>query len=192
VNAGQSTAIRSREEVADAIYRFTAADWARLKKIASVYAAGRPIEADDLLQEALCRAFDEHGRHCPAHVGVVKFLAGAMRSIAHGESEKVRDNPKLVAIANYGEQEGVPDPPDETLKAEDILARRQEVRATKLNILSLFDDVPTVRDMVEGIMGGFTAAELRELTNFDEVTYNSNRRLIRRRIDAAYPKGWTP
>lgn len=189
----QTAASRSRAEIADAIRAFTPAEWARLKKIAAKYADGRPIEPDDLLQEAICRAFDVEGRHCPTHVDVVRFLAGAMRSIAHGEGEKVKDDPKLVAIANYGDQEdGAADPPDSSLNAEDVLSRRYEANIVRSNILLLFDDDPAIRDMVEGIMEDFTVAELRELTGFDEVTYNSKRRLIRRRIDAEYPKGWMP
>ncbi len=123
----------------------------------------------------------------------MKFLAEAMRSIAHDEGEKAKDDPKLVAIANYGDQEdGATDPTDTTLNAEDFLSRDEHAGAVRKNILSLFDDEPKVRDLAEGIMEGFNAEELQELTGFNKVTYASARRLIRRRVDAAYPKGWMP
>lgn len=37
-----------------------------------------------------------------------------------------------------------------------------------------------------------TAEELRELTGLSLTAYNSKRRLIRRRIDNAFPQGWKP
>ena len=106
-----TAALRTRDELADATRGLSDADWGRLRKVAAAYALGRPIEADDLLQEAFRRTF-EGGRNCPAHVTVVKFLAEAMRSIAHGEKEKGDKQPVLVAIANHGESKAAVDPPD--------------------------------------------------------------------------------
>jgi RNA polymerase sigma-70 factor (ECF subfamily) len=42
--------------------------------------------------------------------------------------------------------------------------------------------------MREGIEG----EELRELTELDMTGYATKRRLIRRRIDKAFPQGWKP
>ena len=70
------------DEIAAAILEFSDADWNRLHKVAAAYARGRPIEANDLLQETFRRALDG-SRNCPADVDAVKFLAEAMRSVAH-------------------------------------------------------------------------------------------------------------
>jgi hypothetical protein len=39
-------------------------------------------------------------------------------------------------------------------------------------------------------MEGYEGEELRALTDLDEISFASKRKLIRRRIDKHYPKGW--
>jgi len=193
VDSGHAVAIRSRDEIASAIRGLTPAQWARLRKVANRYAFGRPIEPNDLLQEAFARALDENGRKCPADVEVVKFLAEAMRSIAHGEAEKVENRPMLVPIASHSDQEdGTTDPPDPALSVEEWLVRDQDAAVIRRDLLALFDDDPQARDIVEGTMEGLNADELRELTSLDKTAYDSKRKLIRRRIDKKYPEGWRP
>jgi RNA polymerase sigma-70 factor (ECF subfamily) len=190
LSTGQA-ASRSRDEIASAIRSLTAADWARLKKVARYYAAGRPIEAEDLLQEALTRAVDT--RNCPAHVDVAKFLAEAMRSIAHGETEKAANRLVLIPIPNAGEQSAeVLDVPDPTPSAEVRLISQEDAARIRGALLALFDDDPQARDIVEGTMEEMTADELRVLTGLDQTAYDTKRRLIRRRIDKAFPQGWRP
>ena len=116
MNSGQVAATRTRDEIAAAIRSLTAVDLARLKMVARKYAFGRPIEPDDLLQESYIRALDS--RACPSHVDVVKFLAEAMRSIAHGEAEKVEHKVTLVPIAKTGGPEDAESIKDEADDAE--------------------------------------------------------------------------
>ena len=105
LHSGHEKAVLGRDEIAKAIRALTPADWIRLNKVAVAYSAGRPIGPEDLLQEAFARAMD--GRHCPAGVTAVRFLAEAMRSIAHGEGEKrtglARAHATLHAVASDGE-----------------------------------------------------------------------------------------
>lgn len=180
-------ATRSREEVASAVRALTVADWSRLKLVAQKYAAGRPIGPDDLLQEAMMRAIDS--RVCPADVGVVRFLAEAMRSIAHGESEKAQYKLPLETAEASAEALEVADP---LPHAEARLITEEGADRIRTAILALFDDDPQARDIVEGTMEEMTAKELRELTGLSLIEYNSKRRLIRRRIDNAFPQGWKP
>lgn len=191
MSTGQAAATRSHDEIASAIRAFTAADWARLKLVARKYAAGRPIEPDDLLHEAVARAIDS--RACPAHVDVVKFLAEAMRSIAHGEGEKAEHKLVLVPVSKTGgylpEALAAPDPAP---GAEAGLISEENAAVIRKALLTLFDDDPQARDIVEGTMEDMTAEELRELTGLSQTAYDSKRRLIRRRIDKAYPQGWKP
>lgn len=191
MNSGQVVTTRSRDEIASAIRALTPADWARLKKVAHYYSSGRPIAAKDLLQEAFVRAID--GRVCPAHVDVVKFLAETMRSIAHGESEKVEHRLVLVSVAKTGDhQAAAMNYPDPVENAEARIISEQGAAAIRRAMLVLFDDDPVARDILEGTMEDMTAEELRELTGLDKAAYDSKRKLIRRRIDKAYPEGWKP
>jgi RNA polymerase sigma-70 factor (ECF subfamily) len=59
-------------------------------------------------------------------------------------------------------------------------------------ILSLFDDDLGARTLVEGIMDGMEGKELQELLGMDEKEFATKRRLVRRRIDKAFPNGWVP
>jgi DNA-directed RNA polymerase specialized sigma24 family protein len=186
-----TAALRTRDELADAIRTLSDADWGRLRKVAAAYARGRPIEADDLLQESFRRTF-EGGRSCPAHVTVVKFLAEAMRSIAHGEKEKGDKQPVLVAIANHSDSKAAVDPRDLGPDPEQIAVSRELTTAMQGGMLALFEDDSTAQIILEGIMEGMEGEELRELTELTTTAYQSKRRLIRRRIDNAFPEGCMP
>ena len=194
MNSGQIAAIRSRDEIAAAIRSLTSADLARLKMVARKYAFGRPIEPDDLLQEAYMRALDS--RACPAHVDVVKFLAESMRSIAHGEAEKVAHKVTLVVIANTGgsddEAFAVPDKADDAEARMIAVEQAERCIAVHAAIVALFDDDPIAQAVLEGMMEEMSAEEIRELTGLDRTAYDSKRKLIRRRIDKQYPDGWKP
>jgi DNA-directed RNA polymerase specialized sigma24 family protein len=187
----QVVATRSRDEIESAILAFTPADWARLTKAAHYFALGRPIEAEDLLQEAFLRALDD-GRHCPVDVDVVWFLKQAMRSIAHGELEKVAGHPAVASADSEKYQAAVLNYPDPWPSPENEVVDGQNDAAFRLAILALFEDDPVARDAVEGIMEGLKGAELREMLCLDETAYATKRKLIRRRVDKAYPRGWKP
>jgi DNA-directed RNA polymerase specialized sigma24 family protein len=192
LTAGYAAAVRTHDEIADAIRALTHAQWARLRLVAEKYAWRCPLGPDDLLQEAFLRAL-EGGRKCPAHVDVVRFLAEAMRSIADGEAEKIENQVVLTPIAQFGdEQDGAVDPEEPRLNAENAAMCKQNVAALRNAMLALFNDDSQARDLVEGIMEDFTAEELRKLTELDETAYASKRRLMRRTIDKHYPKGWKP
>lgn len=194
MNFGKVATLRSRDEIAAAIRSLTSADLARLKMVARKYAFGRPIEPDDLLQEAYLRALDS--RACPAHVDVVKFLAEAMRSIAHGEAEKVERKRTFVPIAATGDgKDEACSVPDEADNPEELIITHQRTErcvAIHASIVALFDDDPIAKLVLEGAMEELPVDEVRELTGLDKTAYDSKRKLIRRRIDKQYPKGLEP
>lgn len=191
MNSALASATRSRDEIVDAIRNLMPADWARLRKVAHRYSFGRPIEPDDLLQEGFLRALDS--RKCPKHVDVVKFLAEAMRSIAHGEAEKAEYRLTLVSIDKTGdEQNQALDHKDPDPNSEETMVSEQDAALIRTALLALFDDDAIARDIVEGTMEDLSAEELRELTGLDKTAYDSKRRFIRRTIDKAYPEGWKP
>ena len=188
MNPSQAVATRSRVEIVDAISAFTSVDLARLKLVANKYAYCRNFSPDDLLQEAICRSLEEQdGRKCPMHVDVVRFLNEAMRSIANGEARKVEHKVTFVPVANHGvQQDGEVDPPDSRLNPEETLTAEQDEAAILKALRAPFDDDPQAREIVEGILAGFNGEELRELTSLDKTSYDSKRKLIRRRIDKTY------
>ncbi len=56
--------------------------------------------------------------------------------------------------------------------------------------MSLFDGDEMAQIIIKGDMEGVDAKELYDLTGLDKTAYASKRRLIRRRIEHAYPEGW--
>jgi hypothetical protein len=117
-----------------------------------------------------------------------------MQSIADGEWEKARNLPPHVVIDSYeGQGTGFADPPDSTLSAEDRLIREEEmveVAAILRKIWSLFDDDRQAQAILEGEARRLSAEQIRNLTGLQKTEYQSKRRLIRRRINSAFPDGW--
>jgi len=179
----------SREQIEEAIAGLSTASWVRLRKIAAAYGRTCPLGGDDLLQEAFARALDG-SRNCPVDVDVVRFLAETMRSIAFDSVKALSRHPELQAVSLIGDDGLSHDPADEAADAEHILASEQEVARIKGAILSLFDDDVVAQIVVEGMMEGMEGEELRATTELSTTGFASKRRLIRRRIDDAYPDGW--
>jgi len=184
----------SPEEIAAAIEAMPSAGWVKLHNIARAYCRKRPHEAADLLQEAFTRAL-AGTRHCPRDVDMVYFMSEAMRSIASDKAKSRRRKPELkfgeLAPVLDEDEELEFDPPDKGPTAEDQLSSFEEVKKIKGAILGLFADDEIAQIISEGMMDNIDGEELRSLTGLDNTAFNSKRRLVRRRIEKAFPKGWT-
>lgn len=77
-------------------------------------------------------------------------------------------------------------------RMEEKIIREQEVTRKKQAILNLFEDDPVAHIMVDGIMEGMEGEELRAYTELDKTAFASKRRLIKRRIEKAFPEGRMP
>jgi hypothetical protein len=62
----------------------------------------------------------------------------------------------------------------------------------KRQILALFDDDPVAHLLVDGLFAEMEGNELQELVELNDRDFASKRRLVRRRIDKAFPRGWKP
>ncbi|MDR3579204.1 MAG: sigma-70 family RNA polymerase sigma factor [Oryzomonas sp.] len=184
--------VLSVEEMNEALSSLSDADLIRLGRIARRYSLGR-IDPDDLLQQTFEAAL-EGNRNCPRGISLIAFLAGTMRSLASSLFKSHTRSPELLLIARTGDdcdETSVDiDKPTEVPNADQMLISEEESAAIRTAILSLFADDEHARLIVEGNMEGMDASELRELTGLDGTAYNSKRRLMRRRIDKAYPEGW--
>lgn len=180
---------RSRDEIEEAIRSLPPAGWVRLRKVARAYCRGGTLDPDDLLQEALARAIDG-SRSCPTDVDVVRFLAEAMRSIASDTLEVMRRQPEFQAEPLISDDGSPIYTPDRELTAEERLAGLREAKLISAAILDLFVDDPIAEIMVIGMIDDMDGEELRALTDLDKTAFASKRRLIRRRITDAFPRGW--
>lgn len=178
----------STAELAEAIRQLSEADWVRLRKVAQRFA--RPdVSADELIQEAFARGL-AGSRRCPRAVSVVRFLAEAMRSIAHGEQERssARSGKGLVDAESLELTEA--SPVDSSATPEAALLDAEGYQQIMSALRELFADDETAWNLIEGLDADLSRSEICELLEIDETTYNSKRRTIRRRIEKRFPKGW--
>jgi RNA polymerase sigma-70 factor (ECF subfamily) len=162
--------------------------WLRLHKVARALCRHTGIEADDLLQEAFRRALDGT-RQCPRDIDILRFLAGVMRSIASDWSKARKRRPEVSLVASGGVVEEVAvRVRDPRPNPDDLLAGEQEADRMRIAVLDLFADDLVARALLEGIMDGRQGDDLRSLAQLNETAFATKRRLIRRRIDKAFPR----
>ncbi|HXM15639.1 MAG TPA: hypothetical protein VN933_10385 [Candidatus Eremiobacteraceae bacterium] len=184
--------VRSPDEIAALIRALTDAQWIRLRKVSTYFSWVPNLTADDLLQEALCRAL-AGSRNCPTDVDPVKFLVDAMRSIANGEVEKVENKVDVIPVSQPGALvDGAVDLQDSKESQEDCMMAVESDEAIRQALLGLFPNDPQARDLVDGLLTGYQGEELRALTDLDQKGYASKRRFMRRTIDKQYPQGRKP
>ena len=176
-------------EVDQEITSITDAGWIRLRKVSEKYCYGR-INPDDLLQEAFLSAL-EGRRRCPKGIDIIKFLAEAMHSLSSSEFKALSRTPpfQVISTAEDDDEPSI-DPPHSGPTSEQIVTSDQEATKIRAAIMSLFSDDEVAQLIIEGDMEEMEAREIQDLTGLDKKAFASKRRLIRRRIDRAFPKGW--
>ncbi|WP_129590244.1 sigma-70 family RNA polymerase sigma factor [Roseovarius nitratireducens] len=182
--------VLTREELEEAIGELSTADWMRLRSAAQLYAV-YPVEPDELVQEALCRAI-AGSRKCPREVSVVRFVAEAIRSIAHDELQKVEHQRDEVSVHD----DAIEDPDSITPRepgptAEERMISNEQARGMENRLLELFDGDDEAQLIVLGMLTGTEGAELKEVTGLDQTGFNSKRRYVRRKINNAIENGFT-
>ena len=180
--------VLSRQKLEEAIGAFSNADWMRLGSAAQLYAV-YPVEPEDMVQEALCRAI-AGTRNCPKDVSVARFLAEAIRSIAHDELQKVEHQRNEVSV--HDETIEDPDaiiPLEPGLTAEERIISNEQSRGTENQLLELFEGDEKAQLIVMGMLDETEGAELKEITGLDQTGFNSKRRYVRRKLNKAIANG---
>ncbi len=131
--------------------------------IARLYARKTPYDAEDLLQEALCRVLSGK-RAWPRDLTALRFLWGVVRSIAWEWRKET-----LETLPEGGDPGGE--------------ERRAIANLDVAKIIALFDDDPAAQIIVRGMMEGARGQELQDLSGLDKTEYESKRTKIRRRIE---------
>ena len=180
----------TRDELEEGIAAFTNADWLRLRSVDQLYAI-YPVEPEEMVQEALCRGISG-SRKCPRKVSVVRFVAEAIRSIAHDELQKVENQRDEVSVHDDTIENLDAITPMETgPTAEERIISNEQSRDTENRLLELFDGDDEAQFIVLGMLSGTEGAELREITGLDQTGFNSKRRYVRRKINSAIENGFT-
>ncbi|ESY71806.1 RNA polymerase subunit sigma24 [Mesorhizobium sp. LNHC252B00] len=183
----------SVDEFVSALRALTNEDWIRVGEVARRYARYCSTSGDDLQSEAIGRTLDGK-RNCPYDVDPVAFLILTMKSIA-GELRKAGFRTIGMDDVKLKTKDGNSvafDPADERLDPESTLAENQAAARLRTAILGLFNDDEVARDLADLMMVELDGEELRALLDLEPKAFASKRRLVRRRIDKAFPDGWKP
>lgn len=160
------------------------ADLLRLRKKSAYRALGTGMQGGDLLNEAIRRTLEEHGRSCPADVPVTVYLDRAMRSIADGERAKfTREFP---AGSGHDESEPVGALPDAGPSPAQTALDRIELQRVVDRIQHIFAADPQALAVVIGDMEGWSAAEIKEMEAMGDTQYATARRRVRRAIEREF------
>lgn len=182
----------SLPETSKAIEELSDADWIRLKRVAAWIYGKCGMSAEDLLQEAFTKALTGD-RHCPRSVDIVRFLSEAMKSIASNNAKSYSrhpevslQTPKMETGSDYqADLEDTKQP-----AAELVAIARMELANIQKAIPKLFEsDSEAIQLLAMGIVDGMDVRELQEFSGLRGTEYNSARRLFRRRIEKAFPRG---
>ena len=120
---------------------------------------------------------------------IARFLCEAMRSIVSSQrgSDAVRARAEMVYVSDptsVGDAAKTDPGPFASLASDEECQRIADA------VLSLFSDDEAARDVAEGIMEGLEGEELSEWASIDKQQLATKRRLIRRRVESAFPEGW--
>jgi hypothetical protein len=116
-----------------------------------------------------------------------------MRSIASADRKSLGRVPELSLVPKDDSATGkIFECTDPRLSPEDLAIRDQELIEIKQRILGLFEDDLVAQTLTEGMMEGMDGKELLAFVGLSEKDFDTKRRLVRRRIDKAFPHGWKP
>lgn len=171
--------VLARAEIEEAISALTAKEEAILRRGAEFFCYINGVDSpDDLLQEALTRAF-EGRRKCPRGLPIVPFLWKSMSSIAN-TAAKVNRRSRIDVFAE----------PEDAEEEEELGAAAVELRDPErlvaaqealANIEALFQDDVDVLVLIEELANGLRGEELRASLKLTETELDTIRKRMHRR-----------
>lgn len=174
----------SISEIQSELRKLTGTNLLRLGKIGGRYAKRCPMDADDLLNEAITGSLSGV-RRCPRNVGLTAFLAQTMRSIAFNEKRKAKQAHLQEPVDNDAANDPLLSLPDEGPTILEIVEAKSELEA----IVALFDQDDDVKLLLMGLEDGCEPDEICGIFGWDRKTYSTIRKRLRRGVDKHFPEG---
>lgn len=176
----------------EAIRSLSDADCMRLLKAARYLCGPSRYTPEELVSQTLFKALTGDRQYKP-EVNLISFLFMIMKSLVSSDCKSQSRHPEISLDAQKHDRgtallEKLQDPYP---SPGQIVETKENLSVIKQGFLDLFinDDLET-QDVAEGMVEELSPKEIQELTGLDPKGYASTRRLIRRRIDKAFPKGW--
>jgi hypothetical protein len=180
--------VLSVDEITASIRNLSDVEQLRFKRASQYLGRAGARQPADLRHEAIRRAI-AGSRKCPRSLPVVAFLIGTMRSIANADRKAIK---RTLNSSNLTESSSatILDAVDQRISPEEAMLRDNEINEMKASVLILFEDDAIARDIVEGKFAGMEGKDIQELVGLSAKELATKNRLIRRRIDKAFPGGW--
>ena len=197
------------EELSRAIAQLTKSELLRLAHKARFLAWGTEyVDPLELINEACTRALiaasgdareNERGRPWPLErVPLPAFLSGCMESISEASRASVYQTmtDRLERLAgDSGDVDTVahragfshPDVVEQAVDAEELTSRQEQAKRDVEAIEKHFEGDQAVLAVIEGEKAGLSVAEVREMFDIDQTSYDSAWRKLRRKIDKLMP-----
>ncbi len=175
----------SAEEIEQQLHNLSNIDLLRLRKVANKYTGNHELEADDLIQEAICRILTGERKKWPTDLPVVSFIAGVMKSIAYDERRKRAlvnryDEDQLNSIKSE-------DPAiDEKLIAEE---EHNEIQEKFKKLEKYLSDDEEVLLVIMHLSEGHPPSQIMAEEGWEKHQYDTVRKRMRRKIDKLQEKG---
>lgn len=191
----------SVDDIRQAIEALTPADSVRLRKAGRLCLAGSEYgDPDELLNEALVRTFraalGEKGRRWSKDVAFMAFLVMTMSGLADDsrKSVNVRKGKKSEPVDGVGAAEKMAgqghrheDVVTLAVEAGERVEAAERARKDMERIDAFFDGDAEIQWLLMGHKDHLSAAEIRELSGMNLVTYASARRRFRRGLEKLFP-----
>jgi len=192
--------IHSVEDFEAAVLAIPPAGRNRLSAVARLLHGSTGMDPDDLLQEAYSRALSG-SRSWSRDIDIIKFLIGAMESIADSSRNTMRRQQVGMVVGgdfSPGNIEGLvsrsgiffearsatPSAEDHALQIEEMTADAARLVAWRDEVLETFNDDEQGQLLVMGMMDGLRGKALREVTSLTEAEFPTKYKKVQRRIEA--------
>ena len=176
----------------EAISSLSDADCLRLLKAANYLSRPTRYTPEELVNEALFKALSEDRPYNP-EINLISFLFMTMKSLVSSDCKSQSRHPDISLDAQtHDSGKALLEKLHDLYPSPEVIVETEEnLSVVKKTILELFDDNLVAQTVVEGMMEEMPPKDIQELTGLDLKGYASTRRLIRRRIDKAFPRGWS-
>jgi len=179
------------EEVRAALAALSDDDIRRLKLVARHFAPRSGMSEDDLLQEAFVRVLGS--RTCKADVGILRFVAGTIKSIA-SEGPRARKKAReghgfeVTYVPEYGVAD-VPDPVSNEVSPADAAFASLILSKEVQRVAEMLQGDDELQLLAEGLIERYRGKALEDLLGTDTKGLAAARARLLRKLKKTFPEG---
>lgn len=188
------------QEICDAIQTLSKDDSQLVMKAAGIYSRYTGFSsADDLISEATSRALNGTRTWKNDEVSFVKFIIGAIRSVASADRRSIaatrtdsldatdEDGSPVMDTPRIGLSCSCPSMEQKIIEDDEILERQRQAQLDIEVIKECFANDPEAQWLIACLDAGESPSKGRENEQLTDTQYNSLRRRVRRKLEKLFP-----